>query len=228
MLRTLAEKVRPEHTALLIVDVQNDFCAEGGAIHREGRDVSMAAACVPRIETLLEAARAAGVMPVWIRNVYNTGPNWYLSEVWLEQATRKRKGSYTERPVCEPNAWNGDFFMIRPKPEEVIVTKHRYGAFECTDLDLVLRSHGIRTVIMTGVATNVCVETTARQAFLKDYYVVFTSDCTATFSKEQHEAALVNIEQFFGQVVTSAEVMASWPKAATAASKKKARAKAPA
>lgn len=226
MLRTLAEKVRPEHTALLIVDVQNDFCAEGGAIHREGRDVSMAAACVPRIETLLEASRAAGVMPVWIRNVYNTGPNWYLSEVWLEQAERKRKGSYTERPVCEAGEWNGDFFMIRPKPEEVIVTKHRYGAFECTDLDLVLRSHNIRTVIMTGVATNVCVETTARQAFLKDYYVVFTSDCTATFSKEQHEAALVNIEQFFGQVVTSAEVMACWPKAGAVATKKKSRAKA--
>ena len=64
-------------------------------------------------------------------------------------------------------------------PNEVIVTKHRYGAFESSDLDLVLRSKGIRTVIMTGIATNVCVETTARQAFLRDYYVVFTSDCTA-------------------------------------------------
>lgn len=225
MLRTLAEKVAPRHTALLIVDVQNDFCAEGGAIHREGRDVSMAAACVPRIETLLGAAREAGVMPVWIRNVYNTGPNWYLSEVWLEQATRKRKGSYTERPVCEANAWNGDFFMIRPEPDEVIVTKHRYGAFEGTDLDLVLRSNGVRTVIMTGVATNVCVETTARQAFLKDYYVVFTSDCTATFDKQQHEAALVNIELFFGQVVSSQQVMACWPQAPGSA-KRKTKAKA--
>ena len=228
MLRSLAEKVAPRHTALLIVDVQNDFCAEGGALHREGRDVSMAAACVPRIERLLDAGRAAGVMPVWIRNVYNTGPNWYLSEVWLEQAERNRKGSYTERPVCEAGAWNGDFFMIRPRPEEVIVTKHRYGAFEGTDLDLVLRSHAIRTVIMTGVATNVCVETTARQAFLKDYYVVFTSDCTATFSGEQHEAALATIEQFFGQVVTSAEVMACWPKAPAKAPRSKAKARAPA
>ena len=227
MLKTLAEKVEPGHTALLIVDVQNDFCAEGGAIHREGRDVSMAAACVPNIERLLEAARAAGVIPVWIRNVYNTGPNWYLSEVWLEQAERKRKGSYTKRPVCEAGEWNGDFFKIRPRPDEVIVTKHRYGAFEGTDLDLILRSHNIRTVIMTGVATNVCVETTARQAFLKDYYVVFTNDCTATFSKEQHEAALVNIEQFFGQVVSSAEVMACWPKIAGGA-KRKSRSKAPA
>jgi nicotinamidase-related amidase len=120
---------------------------------------------------------------VWIGNVYNTGPNWYLSEVWLEQAMRRRRGAYLSIPVCEPNAWNGDFFQIVPRADEVVVTKHRYGAFESGDLDLVLRSRGIRTVVMTGVATNVCVETTARQAFLRDYYVVLTSDCTATYSR---------------------------------------------
>ena len=101
-------------------------------------------------------------------------------------------------------------YKVRPAPDEAIITKHRYGAFESTDLDLVLRSKGIRTVIMTGVATNVCVETTARQAFLRDYYVVFLSDCTATFSAAQHEAALWNIDQFFGQVVSSEDVIACW------------------
>jgi ureidoacrylate peracid hydrolase len=98
-------------------------------------------------------------------------------------------------------------------PDEVVVTKHRYGAFESTDLDLVLRSRGIRTVIMTGVATNVCVETTARQAFLKDYYVVFTSDCSATFSQAAHDATLHNIDQFFGEVATGEQVAACWPAA---------------
>ena len=66
---------------------------------------------------------------------------------------------------------------------------------------------------MTGVATNVCVETTARQAFMRDYYVVFTSDCSATYSQAQHDATLVNIDQFFGEVVTSEQVMACWPAA---------------
>ena len=79
MLSTLSDKVRPEHCALLLVDVQNDFAAEGGAMHREGRDVSMAQAMVPRLERLLEAARAAKAHVIWIRNVYNTGPKWYLS-----------------------------------------------------------------------------------------------------------------------------------------------------
>ena len=215
MLTTLAEKVQAQHCAILIVDVQNDFCCEGGAMHREGRDLSLVKAMVPRLAALVDAARAAHVPCVWIRNVYNTGPNWYLSEVWLEQAQRRRRGAYLSIPVCEPNHWNGDFFQIMPLPDEVIVTKHRYGAFESSDLDLVLRSRGIRTVVMTGVATNVCVETTARQAFLRDYYVVFTSDCTATYSQAEHDATLHNIDAFFGAVVGADEVRACWP-AATA------------
>ena len=210
MLSTLLEKVRPEHCAILLVDVQNDFCAEGGAMHKEGRDLSLVREMIPRLARLVEAARAAQVRCVWIKNVYNTGPNWYLSEVWLEQAKRRRKGAYVQYPVCEPNEWNGDFYGIRPLPDEAVVIKHRYGAFESTDLDLVLRSQGIRTVVMTGVATNVCVETTARQAFLRDYYVVFTGDCTATFMQAEHDATLHNIDQFFGQVASAEEVMACW------------------
>src|SRR6185503_2238559 len=115
MLRTLNDKVRPEHCAILLVDVQNDFAAEGGAMHLEGRDVSMAQAMVPRLERFVDAARAAGVKCIWIRNVYNTGPNWYLSEVWLEQCKRVRNGAYIDYPVCEAGEWNGDFYRIRPK-----------------------------------------------------------------------------------------------------------------
>ena len=210
MLKTLGDKVRPQHCAILVVDVQNDFCAEGGAMHREGRDVTLVKQMVPRLAQFLTAARAARVPLVWIRNVYNTGPNWYLSETWLEQAERRRRGAYITIPVCEPNAWNGDFYEVKPLPDEVIVTKHRYGAFESTDLDLVLRSKGIRTVIMTGVATNVCVETTARQAFLRDYYVVFSADCTATYSQAAHDMTLENIDSFFGQVASAAEITACW------------------
>ena len=210
MLRTLTEKVDPRHCATLIVDVQNDFCAEGGAMHREGRDVKLVQKMVPRLAELVEGARAAKVKCVWIRNVYNTGSNWYLSEVWLEHAQRRRNGAYVSIPVCEPDAWNGAFYEIAPLADEVIVTKHRYGAFEGGDLDLVLRSQNIRTVVMTGVATNVCVETTARQAFLRDYYVVFASDCTATYSQIDHDATLRNIDAFFGQVASAAEIEACW------------------
>src|SRR2546428_2478602 len=138
MLSTLREKVSPQHAALLMVDVQNDFCAEGGAMHREGRDLTLVKRMIPRLERLIEAARAASVPCVWIRNVYNTGPNHYLSEVWLEQARRRRNGAYVQYPVCEPGAWNGDFFKVRPRPDEVIVTKHRYGGLPASDPDHLL------------------------------------------------------------------------------------------
>src|ERR1700724_4739686 len=192
MLKTLADKVRPEHCAILIVDVQNDFCAEGGAMHREGRDLSLVKAMVPRLANLVDAARDAKVRCIWIRNVYNTAPNWYLSEVWLEHAQRRRRGAYLTIPVCEPNAWNGDFFQIKPSPDEAIVTKHRYGAFESSDLDLVLRSQGVHTSVMTAAAPNACAETTARQASLPASYVASTSACTATYDQADHEATSRN------------------------------------
>ena len=210
MLRTLSEKVAPQNCALVLVDVLNDFCAEGGAMHREGCDLSMVKLMLPRLERLLEVARNASVRCVWIRCAYNTDPNHYLSEVWLEHCERRRAGAYIKFPVCEPGAWNGDFFGIRPRPEEVVVIKHRYGAFEGTDLDLILRSNGIRSVIMTGVATNVCVETTARQAFMRDYYVVLPSDCCAAYFQAHHDATLDNIARFFGEVVTSEQVLECW------------------
>jgi ureidoacrylate peracid hydrolase len=215
MLTTLPQKAEPAHTALILVDVLNAFCAEGGAMHREGRDLSLVKPMMSRLHKLIQAARAAKIKLVWIQCAYNTGPNHYLSEVWLEQAKRRRNGAYTDFPVCEPGEWDQDFYEVRPLPDEVIVTKHRYGAFENTDLDLVLRSNRIKSVIITGVATNVCCETTARQAFMKDYYVLFTSDCCATYSQAQHDATLFNIDQFFGQVVTSDEIMACWPAAET-------------
>ncbi|MCC6776768.1 MAG: cysteine hydrolase [Hyphomicrobiales bacterium] len=218
MLRSLPEKVDPRHCALLLVDVQNDFCAEGGAMHREGHDVALVQRMLPRLEKLLEQARAAAVKVIWIRNIYNSAANHYLSEVWLEQAQRRRNGAYVSFPVCEAGEWNGDFYRVRPLPDEVIVSKHRFGAFEGTDLDLILRSNGIRTVIVTGVATNVCCETTARQAFLKDYYVVFSSDCNATFTQAAHDATLANIDLFFGQVATADEIAACWPAQLRAAS----------
>ena len=210
MLRTLYEKVAPSNSALILVDVLNDFCAEGGAMHREGCDLSMVKDMMPRLERLLAAAREAGTCCIWIQCAYNTSANHYLSEVWLEHCERRRKGAYIAFPVCQPGEWNSDFYQIAPRADEVIVTKHRYGAFEGTDLDLILRSGGIRTVIMTGVATNVCVETTSRQAFMRDYYVVLAADSCATYSQAAHDATLDNIDRFFGQVVRSDEIMACW------------------
>lgn len=207
----LEQKVDPEHAALVVVDVQNDFCAPGGMMDKEGNDleaVQQMAAALPR---LIAEARAAGVLVVFVRNVYTTEPNSYLSDVWLEQAARQRKGSYTVSPVCAPGSWEGDFYGdVRPLPDEPVVTKHRFSGFHNSDLETVLRARSTRTVVLAGVASNVCVETTAREAFVRDYYVVFLSDGTATYSHPAHEATLRVIDQFFGEVASIDDVVACW------------------
>lgn len=84
----LARKVAPRHTALVVIDMQNDFVAEGGLMHREGWDVSASQEMAARLPVLIAAARKAGVLIIFVRNVYTTDGNFYLSEVWLEQMAR--------------------------------------------------------------------------------------------------------------------------------------------
>jgi ureidoacrylate peracid hydrolase len=211
MLTTLEAKVLPTHTALLVIDMQNDFCAPGGMMDKEGLDLAAVQVLTQRLPAFIEVARAAGVLVTFVRNVYTTDANWYLSDVWLEQAQRRRVGSYIERPVCSPGSWNGDFCgEVRPREGDPVITKHRFSAFHNTDLNLVLRSHGVRSVVLTGVATNVCVETTARDAFMNDYYVVFVKDGSATYSEAEHAATLATIDRYFGQVVSMADLRVAW------------------
>lgn len=211
MLNTLEKKADPSHAALVIVDVQNDFCAVGGMMHREGNDLSLVEAMVPRLLRLIDAARRAGVLVVYIQSIYGRTGSPYLSEVWLEQAQRKRQGSYTTYGVCEEGSWNFEFFGgIDPRDDELVVHKHRYSAFQGGDLDVILRSRGIRAVILTGVATNVCVETTAREAFVNDYHVVLVDDCSATYRQEDHDSTLRNIDNFFGEVTTGQQLAQIW------------------
>jgi ureidoacrylate peracid hydrolase len=209
----LINKLSPAHTALLVIDMQNDFIAEGGLVERSGRDVSAAQNLADRLPYFIGDARRFGVLVVFVRNVYSSERNFYLSDAWLEQAARKQSGGYTRYPVCADGAWESEYYgKIRPEPGDPIVTKHRYNAFHGTDLDIILRASAIRTVVVTGVATDVCVASTGREAFMRDYYAVIVDDGTATFSPEDHTAALRNFDRYFGEVSTIAEITAIWRK----------------
>jgi ureidoacrylate peracid hydrolase len=205
------DKIAPPHTALLVIDMQNDFAAEGGMSDREGLDCSMIRDMAMRLPKLCDAARRASVLLVFVRNLYSTERNFYLSDVWLEQAARMRKGSYTEYPVCGTGTWGAEFYgNIRPAEHDVVVTKHRFNAFHNTDLDTILRANGIRSLVFSGCVSNVCVESTARDAFMRDYYVILTSDGTAAYTAESHNATLSNIDKYFGEISTIADVCAVW------------------
>jgi len=207
MLTTLEEKVDPKNAALLVVDMQNDFCHPDGSLGKRGRDMTFGLQMTPRLVQLIEEARKAKVPVIFIRQT--------LSEATTSPSVRehrlKRMPSGAELPLQE-GSWGADYYEVAPQPRECVVTKHRYSAFVDTSLDLILRSQEIKSLIMTGVATNVCVESTARDGYMKDYYIVFVSDCTATFAMEDHEATLRNIDTYFGDVVTSSEVTDTWGK----------------
>lgn len=206
-----ADKVAPGHTAVIVVDMQNDFCAKGGMADREGFDVTPVSDMAARLPEFLADARASGVLVVFVRNLYSTERNFYLSDSWLEQAARVRKGSYTLHPVCGASHWGGEFYgALKPEGSDPVVTKHRFNAFHNTDLESILKANAIRTVIVTGCMTNVCVETTARDAFMRDYYVLVPSDAAATYIQEDHDASLRNIDRFFGQVTTTEDLKVAW------------------
>jgi ureidoacrylate peracid hydrolase len=210
-LASLAAKVDPRHAALVVIDMQNDFCADEGFIARAGRDVSAAQAMAKRLPALIGAARDVGVRIVFVRSLYSTASNNFLSDVWLEQAARRQGGGYTRAPVCGEGSAGADFYGgVRPAPGDIVVTKHRYNAFHGTDLDLILRSNGVRTVVISGVTTNVCVESTGRDGFMRDYYTVLVGDGTAAYTSEEHQTALKTFDRYFGEVASIDDLAGLW------------------
>lgn len=121
-------------------------------------------------------------------------------------------GGYTSVPVCADGSWGGDFYGdVRPQEGELVVTKHRYSAFHNTNLDTILRAKHVRTVVVTGASTDVCVETAVRDGFNRDYYVVVVGYGSAAYSQVVHETTLKRIDRFFGEVTTIQEIIAIWP-----------------
>ena len=203
--RSLEEIVDPAQTAVLVVDVQNDFIHSDGSHARAGRDVRPMQAVVPNILTLAECARQAGARIVWIRTEHT---DWSNSEAWLER--HRRSHDVRRLPTCAEGSWGAEFYAVEPESGEPIVTKHRYSAFLNTDLDLLLRSQEIRSVVIAGVVTNVCVESTARDAAMRNYRTVVLSDCTAAPTEDEHRASLHTLENYFGYVATTAELFEAW------------------
>ena len=154
MLSSLAEKVMPGNAALVVVDLQNDFLAVGGVFDRLGRDVTPLHRIVPKIADLIVMAHDLTLPVVFVKYVQCP---WTESEVQLEQRGR---GRANER-VCGEATWGAEFFQLTPAAQDIVVPKHRYSAFINTDLDVFLRSRDIKTVVLTGVATNGCVEATS-------------------------------------------------------------------
>jgi ureidoacrylate peracid hydrolase len=197
LLATFEEQVRPDRAALLVIDMQNDFCAAGGYLQRErGYNVEFARTVADRIATAVDAARAAGVLVVWIRSVYD------FKHLAAPHIVKRR-----DEGCCLEGTWGADFYELKPNPDEPVVTKHHYSGFAGTPLDGLLRKNGIRTLVMTGVATNVCVDSTLRDGFFAGYYIVLLEDCVGSNSAAGHAGTLATVRNNIGIVTDSAAWM---------------------
>ena len=197
--RKLAEQLSPAKTALIIVDVQNDFCHDQGVFGKRDFSLSHVDKAVSHLLPFMNQCRQYHLPIIFIRTIHS---QWTDSESWVG----RMQGVAREMLICRPDSWGSEFYKVKPLTTDFVVTKHRFSGFVGTDLDLVLRSKGIETLLMTGVATNVCVETTARDGFSRDYRIILVEDCCAAYSPEEHASTVTNIRKYFG-IVTNSEVL---------------------
>jgi ureidoacrylate peracid hydrolase len=190
-------------TALVVVDMQNFFIRDGGPMAAPA-----ALEIVPKINRLAAAVREAGGLVVWIQAevpdpaVDDWGP---MLELFHAEA-RRRRHALLNRQAEGFKLWS----ELDVKPSDSIVVKRRYSAFiqGASDLEDVLRRRGIETVLITGVATNVCCESTGRDCMMRGFRTILVSDANASFSEAEHEAALLNFITYFGDVQPTEDVVA--------------------
>jgi len=203
ILKTLKDRCDPRYAALIVVDVQNDFVSPEGSAGKRGDDVGAAMAMIPNLTSLIDQARKVGLTVVYIRTTHS---DWTDTASWIYRTSQK-SGLNT----CREGTWGAEFYDgIAPLPSERVVIKHRYSAFINTDLNTVLKARGIESILVCGVATNVCVETTARDGYMYDYYVTMIDDCSAAYDAKLHMNTLENIRRHFGLVASSHQITETW------------------
>jgi ureidoacrylate peracid hydrolase len=204
--------VDPAHSALIVVDMQNAYASPGGYLDLAGFDVSGAAAAIDNIKLAIEAARTAGMLIVFLQNGWDPdykeaggpgSPNWHKSNALKTMRVRPE----LQGKLLAKGGWDYDLVdALRSRPEDIVLSKPRYSAFFNTTLDSTLRTRGIRTLVFTGIATNVCVESTLRDGFFLEYFGVILDDATHHAGPDfVRDATLYNIEKFFGWVSSTAD-----------------------
>jgi len=202
----------PGQTALVVVDMQNAYASKDGYLDLAGFDVSGAAATIGAIKTTIDAARAAGMTIVFFQNGWDpdyleaggpASPNYHKSNALKTM----RKRPELAGKLLARGGW--DYALVdalKPEPGDVVIEKPRYSAFYNTQLDSILRGRGIRTLVFTGIATNVCVESTLRDGFFLEYFGIVLEDATHHAGPDFiQKASIYNIETFFGWVSNVAD-----------------------
>jgi ureidoacrylate peracid hydrolase len=204
-----------EKSAVVVVDMQNAFASKNGMLDIAGADLSGASRVVDVIGQILPAARRAAMPVVYLQMGYKAdlsdsggpqSPNWHKElGIRLMNCRPELKGK-----LVTEGTW--DFAIVdelTPQPGDLVIVKTRYSGFARTALDAELQARGVRYLFFAGIATNVCVESTLRDAFFLDYWPILITDASmAAGPPSIEEATLFNIESYFGWTIASEEFLA--------------------
>lgn len=196
-----------KQTALIVVDMQNAYTSLGGYLDLAGFDVSKTQPVVKQIQQAIDVAHAAGIQVIFFKNGWDAdyveaggegSPNFHKSNAIK---TMKKKPELQGK-LLSKGGWDYELIdELQPAPQDIVIEKPRYSGFFHTQLDSILRAKGIRNLVFTGIATNVCVESTLRDGFFLEYFGVLLDDaCYQAGPVEAHEATLFNVKTFFGWV----------------------------
>ena len=201
----LEERINPETTAVIVVDMQNDFCSPGGYLDNLNADLSQTPVTVDRISQLISSARQTGVRVIHIQSFFD---RQYLNAAMIDRLDR-----LNIEPYCVSGSWGAEFIpALEPAPDETVVVKHAYSGFAGTSLAEVLTSGGIRTVILCGTATNNCVDGTGRDAFYQGFLVVLASDAACAPSIALHNHAVETARHSYAVIAKVDEIQSAWEK----------------
>ena len=201
-------------SAVVVVDMQNAFASKGGMLDIAQVDITDASRVIRVLRSVIEAARRIAVAVVYLRMAYKpdlsdsggpNSPNFHKELAMSLMCSRPElKGK-----VLTEGTWDAEIVEdLAPQPTDLVITKTRYSGFAGTPLDSQLRMRGIQYLFFAGIATNVCVESTLRDAYFHDYWPILLRDAAMPAGPPAaHDATLFNVESFFGWTITSEELL---------------------
>jgi ureidoacrylate peracid hydrolase len=202
-----------DRTALLVIDMQNAFGSPGGLLDLAGVDIRPARDVIANAQLVCDAARRAGLPVIYLTMGYPADQSTAGGADSPNPQKELALCLMRERPelrgkLLTIGTW--DFQVVdelSPQATDTVIVKSRYSGFHGTDLDSVLRGRGIRNLLVVGIASNVCVESTIRDAYFLEYWPVMVADATMPAgAPEIHQATLYNVRTFFGWVTTAEDV----------------------